>query len=81
MHGIFCPTPGFKVRTFVSSGFSTSGDFNSASSVPHCGTDEWIFLWGVKIRFIVLITRNQRVHTIINKKKDKLENKVTISTS
>ena len=34
---IFWPTPGFKGRTFITSGFSTEGIFISASTVPHYG--------------------------------------------
>ena len=30
------PTPGFKERTFDSSGFSTEGTSVSASAIPHC---------------------------------------------
>ena len=32
----FWPAPGFKVRIFVSSGFSTGGTLISVSAVPHC---------------------------------------------
>ena len=34
---IFWPSPGFKGRTFVSSGFSIEGTLISASSVSHYG--------------------------------------------
>ena len=33
---VFRPTPGFKGRTFVTSGFPKEGTLISASAVPHC---------------------------------------------
>ena len=36
---IFWPTPGFKGKTFVSSGFSTEGTLMSAAKLPHCSEE------------------------------------------
>ena len=60
---IFWPTPGFKGRTSVSSGFSTEGTFIFASAVSYCG---WYPKQTVQFTLSLVLEQNAVFTSILN---------------